>query len=254
MGFAIVAAVFDHVTIRVADREASARFYEIVLAALELRPEAADADAGRWGELAIAAAHDDAPVTRGLHIGFVAGSRAAVDAFWRAGVEAGYRDDGAPGPRPQYRPDYYGGFLLDPDGNSAEAVHHGALPAGRVIDHLWIRVADVAAATRFYEAIAPHAGLDPRVNDADHTWVKGRRGSFSLVAGRPTEHLHMALAAEDDAAVEAFHRAALEAGYRDARPPGSRRVHGRDGYAASVLDPHANTIEIVHRSAGPTAA
>ena len=52
-------------------------------------------------------------------------SRAHVDEFWRAGTEAGYRDDGAPGPRPQYSPDYYGGFLLDPDGNSAEAVHHG---------------------------------------------------------------------------------------------------------------------------------
>lgn len=46
-----------------------------------------------------------------------------MDAFWRAGIDAGYRDDGAPGPRPVYGPDYYGGFLLDPDGNSAEAVH-----------------------------------------------------------------------------------------------------------------------------------
>ena len=247
MRFAIVAAVFDHVTIRVSDRAVSERFYETVLAALDLRPEAADAEATRWGEFAIASAHDGAPVTRRLHIGFVAGSRASVEAFWRAGVEAGYRDDGAPGPRPQYRPDYYGGFLLDPDGNSAEAVHHGALPAGLVIDHLWIRVADVAAATRFYEAIAPYAALDPHANAADHTWVKGRRGSFSLVSGAPTQHLHMALEAVDDAAVDACHRAALEAGYHEGRPPGARRVHGREGYAASVLDPHANTIEIVRR-------
>ena len=63
------------------------------------------------------------PVTRGLHVGFRAPSRAAVDAFWQAGIDAGYRDDGAPGPRTEYGPDYYGGFLLDPDGNSAEAVH-----------------------------------------------------------------------------------------------------------------------------------
>ena len=54
------------------------------------------------------------PVTRGLHIGFRAPSRAAVDAFWQAGIDAGYRDDGAPGPRTVYGPDYYGGFLLDP--------------------------------------------------------------------------------------------------------------------------------------------
>ena len=60
-------------------------------------------------------------MTRRLHIGFAAPSREHVDAFWRAGTEAGYQDDGAPGPRPQYHADYYGAFLLDPDGNSAEA-------------------------------------------------------------------------------------------------------------------------------------
>ena len=62
-------------------------------------------------------------MTRGLHVGFGAPSREHVDAFWQAGVEKGYPDDGR-GARPQYREDYYGGFLRDPDGNSAEAVHH----------------------------------------------------------------------------------------------------------------------------------
>jgi hypothetical protein len=60
-------------------------------------------------------------VTRGLHVGFRAPSREAVDAFWQAGIDAGYRDDGAPGPRPVCGPDHHGG-LLDPDGNCAEAV------------------------------------------------------------------------------------------------------------------------------------
>ena len=45
-------------------------------------------------------------VTRGLHVGFRASSRAAVDAFWQAGIDAGYRDEGAPGPRTVYGPDY----------------------------------------------------------------------------------------------------------------------------------------------------
>ena len=66
--------------------------------------------------------------TRGLHIGFSAPTREHVDAFWQAGVDAGYRDDGAPGPRPEYGPTTTARFLLDPDGNSAEAVHHGASP------------------------------------------------------------------------------------------------------------------------------
>jgi predicted lactoylglutathione lyase len=239
--------VFDHVTIRVSDHAASARFYETVLAALGLVRGAADREAARWAEFAVAPADGDAAVTRRLHIGFVAGSRAQVDAFWRAGVDAGYRDDGPPGPRPQYRPDYYGGFLLDPDANSAEAVHHAALPPRRAIDHLWLRVADVPTATRFYETIAPHAGLDPRRPKPDHTWVKGAAGSFSLVAGEPTRNVHMAFAAGDRATVDAFHRAATEAGYAEERPPGERAVHGRPGYAASVHDLDGNTIELVSR-------
>ena len=86
-----------------------------------------------------------------------------------------------------------------------------------------------------------------RPSTAEHTWVNGRRGSFSLVSGEPTAHLHMGLIAKDAAAVEAFHRAALESGYRGGRPPATRRVNGRDGHAASVLDRAADTIEIVRR-------
>ena len=72
-------------------------------------------------------------MTRGLHVGFRARDRAQVDAFWQAGIDAGYQDDGAPGPRTHYGPRYYGGFLLDPDGNSVEAVHgdgKDTVPAG----------------------------------------------------------------------------------------------------------------------------
>jgi predicted lactoylglutathione lyase len=77
-----------------------------------------------WGEFSIAPATHEKPVTRGLHISFAAPSREHVDAFWQAGTEAGYRDDGEPGLRPKYGADYYGGFLLDPDGNNAEVVNH----------------------------------------------------------------------------------------------------------------------------------
>ncbi len=59
------------------------------------------------------------------HVAFVAADRAAVDAFHAAGLAAGAKDHGAPGERPQYHPGYYGAFLLDPDGNNVEAVHHG---------------------------------------------------------------------------------------------------------------------------------
>jgi catechol 2,3-dioxygenase-like lactoylglutathione lyase family enzyme len=62
------------------------------------------------------------------HVAFVAGSRAAVDAFHAAALAAGGRDNGAPGLRPQYHPDYYGAFVLDPDGYNVEAVCHAPEP------------------------------------------------------------------------------------------------------------------------------
>jgi catechol 2,3-dioxygenase-like lactoylglutathione lyase family enzyme len=106
-----------------------------------------------------------------------------VDAFWQAGIDAGYRHDGAPGPRTQYRPDYYGAFLLDPDGNSAEAVHGeraNPVPDGR-IDHLWIRVADLAASKRFYTTIAPHAGIRLGDDQPGRVQFTGQDYSFSLI-------------------------------------------------------------------------
>ena len=77
-----------------------------------------------WGDFSLMGAAAGEPVTRGLHIAFVAPSRARVAAFWPAGTAAGYRDDGAPGPRPRYRDDYHGAFLLDPSGHNVELVNH----------------------------------------------------------------------------------------------------------------------------------
>jgi catechol 2,3-dioxygenase-like lactoylglutathione lyase family enzyme len=59
-----------------------------------------------------------------VHVAFGVGSRALVDAFYEAAIAAGGRDNGAPGLRPHYHPDYYGAFVLDPDGHNIEAVCH----------------------------------------------------------------------------------------------------------------------------------
>jgi catechol 2,3-dioxygenase-like lactoylglutathione lyase family enzyme len=63
-----------------------------------------------------------------VHVAFRVTSRAQVDAFYRAALAAGGRDNGAPGPRPHYHPNYYGAFVLDPDGHNIEAVCHEAPP------------------------------------------------------------------------------------------------------------------------------
>jgi catechol 2,3-dioxygenase-like lactoylglutathione lyase family enzyme len=150
--------VFDQVTLRVADLAASERFYKTVFAPLGIEPTYAGDELVEWDDFSLAPADGEHPATRGVHVGFVAAGRAIADEFWRAGTAAGYRDDGAPGLRPEYGPDYYGAFLLDPDGNSAEAVHHDGVSANGHIDHLWVRVADVVTSKRFYDTIAPYAG------------------------------------------------------------------------------------------------
>jgi catechol 2,3-dioxygenase-like lactoylglutathione lyase family enzyme len=190
--------MFDRVTVRVADLERSRRFYALVLETLGLEPVRAAPELVVWDDFAIAPAGQGAPRTSGLHIGFVAPSREDVDRFWQAGIDAGYQDDGPPGPRPQYGDDYYGGFLLDPDGLSAEAVHHGNLRRAGAIDHVWIRVADVAASKRFYAELAPKAGLRI-VHDAPDRvrFTKGpNSGSFSVLRdGPPAAGVELALAA-----------------------------------------------------------
>lgn len=238
--------MIDHVTIGASDREATRRFYSTVLPVLGLEP-LVDPGFVEWGDFSIAQAGPGRPVTTRLHIGFAAPDRAAVDAFWRAGIDAGYIDAGEPGPRPQYLDDYYGAFLLDPDGNSAEAVVHGRLRGGGSIDHVWFRVADRTASSAFYDTIAPHAGFARVADLPDRTrYSRGPgEGSFSIVDGEPTTPFHLAFGGRGRAAVDAFHGAAVAAGYRDNGRPGERPVYHHGYYGAFVLDPDANNVEVV---------
>ena len=245
-------AVFDHVGIRVSDLGASERFYRTVLSVLGVEPSHADAELVEWEEWAMSPPDRQHPLTHGMHVGFRAPDREAVGAFWRAGIDAGYSDAGAPGPRTIYGPDYYGAFLLDPDGNSIEAVHDDherPVPNGR-IDHLWLRVRDPQASRRFYTTIARHAGLRLAHDAPDCVQLRGDDYRFSLVRDeRPlTEHVHLAFAADADATVRAFHAAALAAGYEDHGMPGERAVYHPGYYGAFVLDPDGHNVEVVNHN------
>jgi predicted lactoylglutathione lyase len=72
--------------------------------------------------------HQGPPQMPRIHIAFAADSHEQVDAFYRAAIAAGGRDNGPPGPRPHYHPNYYGAFVLDPDGHNIEAVCHKPSP------------------------------------------------------------------------------------------------------------------------------
>ncbi len=238
--------MFDHVTIRVADRAASERFYNTVLQTLGIDESYRTRTFTEWQDFGLTAADSEHPRTRRLHVGFAAPDRTRVDDFWQAGVDAGYTDDGPPGLRPQYAPDYYGAFLLDPDGNSAEAVHDSRPRRNGIIDHIWIRVADLAEAREFYDTIAPHAGLRKYHDTDERVGYRGETGSFSLLPGESTEYLHMAFPTVDDGDVERFHAAAVEAGYESNGGPAERRRYHPGYYAAYVLDPDGNNIEVVN--------
>jgi catechol 2,3-dioxygenase-like lactoylglutathione lyase family enzyme len=126
--------MIDHVGLAVSDIAASKAFYEAALAPLGITllmtvpPEVTES-----GGTALGFGKDNKPffwigdnerVGQGTHIAFAVDSRAEVDAFHRAALAAGGTDHGAPGIRAHYHPNYYGAFVLDPDGLNVEAVCH----------------------------------------------------------------------------------------------------------------------------------
>jgi catechol 2,3-dioxygenase-like lactoylglutathione lyase family enzyme len=133
--------VLDHVSLRVTDYDRSKRFYEMALAPLGF-VLAMENDSGAgfrkgfipafWikrGEFTQAdVAGSPASGCGGpaVHIAFSSDDRQSVDAFYDAAIAAGARDNGAPGLRPSYHANYYGAFVLDPDGYNIEAVCHKA--------------------------------------------------------------------------------------------------------------------------------
>ena len=232
--------MFDHVEISVSDPAASRRFYELALGA-----PTHDGDLVEWGDFGIVPASADHPVTRRLHLGFGVEDRQAVDTWWQRLTGAGYRSDGEPGPRPRYTETYYGGFVLDPDGNSIEAVHHYRSRTGEV-DHVWLRTNDLEAVKRFYSTVAPAAGVEVVRDQPDLVRFSDGAGSFTFVLGdEPTEHVHLAFGVDGEDAVADFHRRATRAGYRDNGPPGERPHYHPGYYGAFVFDPHGNNVEAV---------
>lgn len=125
--------MIDHIGVVVSDYEKSKAFYLAALATIGYRllaviPAAVTGhtDVAGFGEppkpdFWISAGIANQPP---LHVAFRVASRERVDAFHRAALAAGGRDNGAPGLRPHYHPNYYGAFVLDPDGHNIEAVCH----------------------------------------------------------------------------------------------------------------------------------
>ena len=119
--------LIDHVQLVVRDLAASQAFYSAIFDVLEV-PMGGTGDGYFWAdELFVSTADNEAAqgeLTGRHHLAFQARDRAMVEAFHKAAMANGGRDNGGPGERP-YHPGYYAAFALDPDGNNIEAVYHG---------------------------------------------------------------------------------------------------------------------------------
>lgn len=117
--------MYDHIGLRVKDLTVSQPFYEAVLASLGHVlgfHDKSQAGFGPPGAPAFWLHASSNTKVGGTHVAFRASNHSQVDAFYKAGLKAGARDNGSPGLRPDYSPTYYAAFLLDPDGNNVEAV------------------------------------------------------------------------------------------------------------------------------------
>lgn len=126
--------MIDHTGLSVSDYARSRDFYSAALAAIghQLLAEfpasvTGSADVAGYGEPPKPEfwIHSGTPNKPPIHVAFRVKDRATVDAFYRAAMAAGGRDNGPPGLRPHYHVNYYGAFVLDPDGHNIEAVCHG---------------------------------------------------------------------------------------------------------------------------------
>lgn len=129
-------SIIDHIEIAVKNAQVSLRFFEAALAPLgfsliiSVPPERTFTGGSRYGlgpdgypRLWL---HDKDIPGASVHLAFAASERATVDEFWHAAVQAGGRDNGAPGIRNHYHSHYYAAFILDPDGNNIEVVCQNA--------------------------------------------------------------------------------------------------------------------------------
>jgi len=118
--------LIDHIGLSVSDYDASKRFYSSVLATLgiELVMEVQGWAGFGKGDKAEFWFGPDAYSQAPMHIAFRAQTREQVDQFYQAAIAAGAKDNGEPGIREIYHPDYYGAFVIDPDGHNIEAVCH----------------------------------------------------------------------------------------------------------------------------------
>lgn len=258
--------MFTHFVFGSDDPAAAEPFYAAVLPLLGFRRVGGDAGGfayvHRDGGLHIVVARpaDGRPFGRGngYHVAFHVPDEETVQRFHAAALAAGGSDEGGPGLRRFYAPDYYSAYLRDPDGNKLQAVTYldgrKAGPGGDLVSHITLGSDDLAAAGAFYEAVLAPLNLTrlPAEETDSEDRAYGHAGCALPVVfpqkpfdGRPAASSHGSfpvLRAPSREAVEAFHREGLRRGGRDLAAPDTCSDLGPAGFGAGIADPAGNAV------------
>ncbi len=253
----------DHSSMGVADLAAGARFYDRLMRTLGARRLYQDQQFVGYGT---GPANGGFSICRvdvernqpGAHICFAAGNREEVEEFHRVGLAGGAQDNGPPGYRLEYDPDYFGAFLVDPFGNHIGAVARlrpdaVSTPRARVIDHMSVGIANFSAVPGFYDTLFEALDVQRLYTSPDFI-IFGRDLSDTtfMLLHRPEAlstqpGFHTCFAARSPEEVHAFHAAGLAAGGRDNGRPGHRPAYSHDYYGSFVIDPEGNHLGVVAR-------
>ena len=267
--------MFSHFTYGTNDLKRAERFYAAVGPALGLPRFEVDRDDGciRIGppkgtspHLTICPPFDDLPATwsNGYHIAFRVEDEAAVERFHQAATSTGGYDEGRPGLRTIYAPDYFAAYARDPDGNKLQAVCYQngrkAGACGDIISHITIGHADFQRDRAFYRAVLGPFGIVEIEEEGDDELavagfgIPGERTPIVYVVppidDRPASFgngNHTAFKAKSRDAVDRFHATALAHGGSSEGEPGLRPHYGQDYYGAYVRDPVGNKLQAVFR-------
>ncbi len=210
--------MFDHVTLRVPDLAAAEERFQALLDPLAFDESLRTRNLAMWDDFILTQTDRAHDATRRARVTFSTGTQEAAADFAEAARAAGFEEED--------------GAFADERGNRFDVAVRTPRPAGTVAA-VTLQVADLAASTRFYAAIG----------------VNLARAALRLTEGEPTAGLHLAFPG-DDTAVRRFFAAGVAAGGRPNGGPGERAVYHAGYYAAYVLDPDGNNIEVVNHHRG----
>ena len=261
--------MFSHFVIGSDAPQRAARFYAAVMPLLGFAARSSAGSAlsfahrSSWPWVVVRRPDGGGPFDRGngYHVAFHVADEATVQGFHAAALAAGGSDEGGPGLREVYAPDYYGAYVRDPDGNKLQAVTYlngrKAGPGGDVTSHITLGSNDLKRSCNFYTALMAtlgHARL-PEEEEDEFDYAFGHAGhalpvvfpqlTFDELPARPPHGSYSVFRAASRQQVDDFHREGLRLGGSEIAAPGDNFDGGPAGYCAAIADLDGNALHVL---------